>query len=96
MSMFDGCSFVVGLGRKKKGSAAPKLFCGKLRQEDAEFCPKHVLIHQDQLLDEERRIAAAKERRQAKQAEMAELAQSPLRADNPKFDEKSKPVRMDA
>jgi hypothetical protein len=96
MSMFDGCEWVVGFGKKKKGHAAPKLFCGKLRQEASAFCPKHELFHQDSLKDEERKAAAARERKQAKQAELAELAQSPLAAYNPKFDNKNRPVRMDA
>jgi len=94
--MFDGCEWVVGFGKKKKGHAAPKLFCGKMRENSSAFCPKHRLFHEDQQLDPERKAAAAKERKQAKQAELVELAQSPLAAYNPKFDKKNKPVRMDA
>jgi hypothetical protein len=96
MSMFDGCGWVVGFGTKKKGAPAPKIFCGKVREEGSGFCPKHRLFHEDQQLDPERKAAAAQQRKQAKQAEMAELAQSPLAAYNPKFDKKNKPVRMDA
>jgi len=95
MSMFDGCEWVVGFGKKKKGHAAPKLFCGKMRGDGDVFCPKHRAFHEDQQLDPERKAAATRERRQAKQAELVELAQSPLAAHNPKFDTKNKPIRMD-
>jgi len=80
----------------QKGPRHGEVFCNKMRQDGSAYCPKHELFFQDSLLEGERQTVEKETRKQQRALRVAELSQSPLRAHNPKFDAKDKPVRMDA
>jgi hypothetical protein len=83
MNEGNGC---IGL-KVKSGTASS--WCGKIRAPGSVYCPHHQLLHEDMLKDPQRRKERAQQRRDERKAEEEFLATSPLRADNPRFFERS-------
>lgn len=83
--LFAGCGYIVGQGHKGKHAFA--IFCNKLTAEGDQFCPLHRLLTDDEGKEPARRRAAPKAKREYQQAEAEALALSPLRAENPDFDD---------
>ena len=75
----NACLYVVGTHDGRN------VFCGKLPAPGALLCPKHVLIAADEM----RALEHAAEKRRAvaayRQGQCDALAESPLRAENPRF-----------
>jgi hypothetical protein len=83
-TLFGGCSYVVGHG--KKGKTPFKIFCNKMVEPMQQFCPKHLEVMADESKEPERRALARRQKKEHAAAELEALALSPLRADNPDFD----------
>jgi hypothetical protein len=83
LPLAGGCVYVTGMGMK--GKETFKIFCHKICQEGSQYCPKHVLYVEDEGKEVGRRYLARKAKREAREAELAALALSPLKADNPLF-----------
>lgn len=80
-----GCIYETGIGHK--GKVPFKIFCHKLVEPGSPYCPKHALYVEDEGKEVGRRYAQHKAKREQQEAEHAALALSPLRAENPLFDE---------
>lgn len=63
--------------------------CGKLPMDDRDpYCPKHRVMMNGQDHENARRMEKARRGKERKKLAREALAESPLRAYNPKFDEK--------
>ncbi len=87
-----GCNYVVSTKKiyniKKKQYDDVKVFCDKLVAEGLEVCPKHKLFLEDAKEEPKRKEAARILNRNLKTLEQEALENSPLRAENPEFQEK--------
>jgi hypothetical protein len=90
----DGCSYIVAISHvkvpsaDKKAGQAYKIFCNKLVESGTQYCPLHNLVVADEAKEPERQRLARKAKREYWQAENDALALSPLRAENPRFEDK--------
>lgn len=84
------CPYVVAT--RGSGFNKTEEFCGKIPSEDSCYCPKHVLIIQDEREEIKRRSDRRIVARNLKTFKMEELAKSPLAAINPNFDEEGKRI----
>ena len=82
----NACLYEVVKGTAKKASE----HCGKIQAEDSIYCPKHVLMVNDAALDYKRRSAKSAATRERKRLLKEALEVSPLRAENPAFNEGSR------
>lgn len=65
-----------------------KEHCGKVPQKGSAYCPKHLVYAAEAQADVDRKMARLRDRKAAKQELRDSLKDSPLRAYNPKFDER--------
>lgn len=74
----QGCPYVVAIHKQTVGGLLVNERCGKIPADDSEYCPKHVLMKQEQEEKSASFPQRMKEAKELKKAKLAALAASPL------------------
>lgn len=86
LPLVEGCVYVTGIGHK--GKVPFKIFCHKLVAEGSEYCPKHKIYVEDLAEARNRKAEQRRQEKEQRKNELAALALSPLRANNPCFEKR--------